>query len=80
VSEQTTARYTIGQRVRSTVDSQSAQGFPPEDAIPAGSLGTVDYVSTKHNKGYGVVFDNDRYKMSAWMRPDELEPVEENGQ
>lgn len=72
--------YTVGQRVRSTVDAQSAPGFPPEDAIPAGSLGTVDYVSTKHSEGYGVVFDNDRYKLSAWMGPDELESAEESGQ
>ncbi|MEV4454432.1 hypothetical protein [Microbispora sp. NPDC049633] len=71
------ATYAIGDRVRSTVELTSMPGFPPEDAIPAGSLGTVDYVHEKYREGYGVIFDCDRYRLSAWMNPEDLEAAPE---
>ncbi len=69
-------RFAVGQRVRHTEGMTSLPEFPPEDAIPAGAVGTVDHVFTEHGEGYGVVFDCDPHHLSAYCKPDELEAAE----
>ncbi|MFI7042636.1 hypothetical protein ACIBI0_38665 [Microbispora rosea] len=68
-----TTKFQKGQRVRSTVELTSLEGSPPEDAIPAGSAGTVVHIH--RNGGYGVRFDHDQYRMSAWVDLNEIEAI-----
>jgi hypothetical protein len=64
--------FTIGQRVRTTVDAPSAWdgGF----SAPAGTLGTITGLPTQYG-GYGVVLDGDPSKLPADYTADELVAV-----
>lgn len=71
---------TIGQRVRTLIDLDSADWAPEQPDIPAGSPGTIDYIHYAHNDptavtGYGVMLDDSVDQLSAWMAPADIEPV-----
>lgn len=71
---------TIGQRVRTLIDLDSADWAPEQLDIPAGAYGTVDHVHYAHNNptvitGYGVMLDDSVDQLSAWMAPADIEPV-----
>jgi hypothetical protein len=71
---------TIGQRVRTLINLDSADWAPEQPDIPAGALGRVDYVHYAHNDptavtGYGVMLDDSVDRLSAWMSPEWIEPV-----
>jgi hypothetical protein len=71
---------TIGQRVRTLIDLDSADWAPEQPDIPAGALGRVDYVHYAHNDpavvaGYGVMLDDSVDRLSAWMSREQIEPV-----
>lgn len=64
------AKFTIGDRVKTTVDAPSA--WAGGWGAPKGTGGTVDYVSP-HTPGYGVQLDGDPSQLSAAYNGDELE-------
>ncbi|MFG2292003.1 hypothetical protein [Streptomyces sp. NPDC048603] len=65
-------KFTVGQRVRTTVDAPSM--WEGGTSIPAGSFGTI-----KHARGqfasYGVLLDDDPDQLPASYEPHELEAV-----
>ena len=70
----------VGQRVRTLIDLTSAEWAPEQPDIPAGALGTVDYIHPAHNdptvvSGYGVMLDDSVDQLSAWMGPADIEPA-----
>lgn len=48
-----------GERVRTTITLTSAPGFPPEDAIPTGSTGTITDITPRGE--YNVAIDGHTY-------------------
>lgn len=65
--------FTLGQRVRTTVETPSAYGNTP--TLPAGSLGTVTRLPLGPNWGYGVLLDDDPDGLSSSYDADELRPA-----
>ncbi len=65
--------FTVGQRVRTTVDAPSA--WPGAWGAPAGTLGTI---TDQHGQwgSYGVLLDGDPYNLPASFRADELAPAD----
>ena len=61
-------KFTVGQRVRTTIDVLSMWEGGTE--LPSGSLGTIESV---HPTTYGVLFDADPDQMPAAYYPNELE-------
>ena len=62
----------VNTRVKILVNFISGPGFP-KLAIPAGSLGTVTDVHK--GSGYGVLMDDDPYKMPMFMYPSDIASV-----
>jgi len=62
--------YKPGDRVRTTIALTSAPGFPAEDAIPLGSLGTITEISPRGE--YNVVIDGHPYAEGLHFTADEL--------
>lgn len=62
-----------GDRVRTTITLTSAPGFPPEHAIPAGSLGTITSISDCGE--YIVVIDDHVYTKGLNFSADEIEVI-----
>ncbi len=72
--------FAIGDRVRILIDLTSASWAPEQPDIPAGALGTIDYIHPTHNNptvaaGYGVMLDDSVDHLSAWMAPTDIEPA-----
>jgi hypothetical protein len=70
----------LGQRVRTLINLDSADWAPEQPDIPAGALGRINCVHYAHNDpttitGYGVMLDDSVDQLSAWMSPDQIEPV-----
>lgn len=63
-------KFGIGDRVRTTVDHESAWRHGYE--APAGSAGTVTSIHPRYN-AFGVLLDNDPDRMPATYSKDELE-------
>ncbi|NKY96538.1 hypothetical protein [Nocardiopsis alborubida] len=62
-----------GDRVRTTITLTSAPSFPPEHAIPAGSLGTITSISDRGE--YTVVIDDHFYTKGLNFSADEIEVI-----
>ena len=63
--------FTIGQRVRTTVDAPAA--WTGAFSAPAGTLGTI--TSLRILDSYGVLLDGDPDQMAASYTADELRPA-----
>lgn len=63
--------FTIGQRVRTTVDAPA--GWDGAFSAPAGTLGTIN--STELHGSYGVLLDGDPHHLPAAYTADELRPA-----
>lgn len=61
--------FSIGQRVRTTVDAPAA--WEGAFSAPAGTLGTIDSVPRQYG-GYGVLLDGDPDGLPADYKADEL--------
>lgn len=65
--------FSIGQRVRTTVDAPAAKGF--DWGAPAGTLGTITGLPGTY-AGYGVLLDDDPSRLAASYNADELEAAD----
>jgi len=66
------AAFALGDRVRTLIDLDSADWAPEQPDIPAGALGTVDYIHPAGTR-YGVMLDASVDRLSASMEADEIE-------
>lgn len=71
---------TVGTRVRILIGLTSADWHPEQPDIPAGSLGTIDYIHPSHRDpnvavGYGVMLDDSVDRLSTWMAPTDIEAL-----
>lgn len=67
-------KFALGQRVQTTIHSPTM--WPGGLVIPIGSLGTITRLP-KHSTSYGVLLDDDPYKIDAAYAAHELEPAKE---
>ncbi|MFB7605239.1 hypothetical protein [Streptomyces gardneri] len=63
--------FTVGQRVRTTVDAPAA--WAGAFSAPAGTLGTI--TGPELHGSYGVLLDGDPDQMAASYTADELRPA-----
>ena len=68
---------TVGQRVRTLIDLESADWHPEQPDIPSGSLGTVVSIhydqSTGRITSYAVMLDDSVDPLAVAMEPAEIE-------
>ncbi|MET9396306.1 hypothetical protein [Kitasatospora sp. NPDC002965] len=75
----TDRQHALGDRVRTLIHLHSDDSTPEQPDIPAGSLGTVDSIHHDSVTGrivsYGVMLDAAVNRLSAAMKPGEIEAV-----
>jgi len=71
--------FTVGQRVSTLINLESADWDPEQPDIPTGAIGTVDAVFrdqfTQKVMSYGVLLDGDVHRLGVSMAPGEIEAV-----